>query len=80
MDLMSLDDLRNNLSAVDKQLLELVAERQRLVGEIGRSKQGTGTGTRDYAREKDVLDMARTQADDLGIDADLAETVRIALQ
>jgi chorismate mutase/prephenate dehydrogenase len=72
---MSLDDLRNNLSAVDKQLLELVAERQRLVGEIGRSKQGSGTGTRDYAREKDVLDMGRAQATELGIDADLAENI-----
>jgi len=72
---MSLDELRNNLSAVDKQLLELIAERQRLVGEIGRNKRTTGTGTRDYAREKDVLDMGRAQAADLGIDPDLAESI-----
>ncbi len=72
---MSLDELRNNLSAVDKQLLELIAERQRLVGEIGRNKLTTGAGTRDYAREKDVLDMGRTQATDLGIDPDLAENI-----
>ena len=72
---MSLDELRNNLSAVDKQLLELIAERQRLVGEIGRNKLTSGTGTRDYAREKDVLEMGRNQAAGLGIDPDLAENI-----
>lgn len=72
---MSLDDLRSDLSAVDRQLVELIAERQRLVGEIGRSKQSAGAGTRDYAREKDVLDMGRKQADELGIDPELAETI-----
>ena len=72
---MKLDELRSELSAVDRQLVELIAERQRLVGEIGRSKQSTGTGTRDYAREKDVLEMGRSQAEELGLDPDLAENV-----
>ena len=72
---MSLDDLRNKLTAVDRQLVELIAERQRLVGEIGRDKQSTGKGTRDYAREKDVLDLGRMQAQELGLDPELAEDV-----
>lgn len=72
---MSLEDLRKDLSAVDQQLVELIAERERLVSEIGRDKRSSGKGTRDYAREKDVLDMGRTQAADLGIDPDLAEDV-----
>ncbi|MDH3614749.1 MAG: prephenate dehydrogenase/arogenate dehydrogenase family protein [Gammaproteobacteria bacterium] len=72
---MSLDDLRNDLSAVDRQLVDLIAERQRLVSEIGLNKLSSGTGTRDYAREKDVLDMGRAQAVELGIDPDLAEDV-----
>ncbi len=72
---MNLKELRNELSAVDRQLIDLIAERQRLVGEIGRSKQSTGAGTRDYAREKDVLDMARKQAEELGLDPELAENV-----
>ena len=72
---MKLDELRSELSAVDKQLVALIAERQRLVSEIGRSKQASGAGTRDYAREKDVLDMGRTQAEELGLDPDLAEGV-----
>ena len=58
---MTLDELRNKLSVVDRHLVELIAERQKIVGEIGKSKLETGTGTRDYAREKDVLDMGREQ-------------------
>ena len=72
---MSLDDLRNTLSTVDRQLVGLIAERQRIVGEIGRSKLSSGAGTRDYAREKLVLDTAREQAAELGVDPDLAEDV-----
>ena len=72
---MNLDELRDELSKVDRQLVDLIAERQRIVGDIGKAKQGAGTGTRDYAREKDVLDMARAQAESLGIDPDLAEGV-----
>jgi chorismate mutase/prephenate dehydrogenase len=73
--IMNLDELRKNLSAVDRQLVELIAERQRIVGDIGKSKRVTGTGTRDYAREKDVLDMGRAQAEELGVDPDLVEAL-----
>jgi chorismate mutase/prephenate dehydrogenase len=72
---MKLEDLRNDLSAVDRQLVDLIAERQRIVSEIGRDKQSTGKGTRDYAREKEVLDMGRDRAQKLGVDPDLAEDV-----
>lgn len=72
---MNLEELRDELSKIDRQLVDLIAERQRIVGDIGKFKQGSGAGTRDYAREKDVLDMARSQAERLGIDPDLAEGV-----
>ena len=72
---MNLEELRSQLSAVDRKLVELIAERQQIVGEIGKSKQGTGTGTRDYAREKDVLDMGRAQAVEAGVNPDLVENL-----
>ena len=72
---MDLEELRKNLSEVDRRLVELIAERQTIVADIGRSKLGSGTGTRDYKREKDVLDMGRAQAEELGIDPDLVETL-----
>lgn len=72
---MSLEKLRNALSAVDRKIVELIAERQRLVGDIGRDKQSRGAGTRDYAREKDVIDMARAHAEEFGVDPQVAESV-----
>lgn len=72
---MNLEDLRNDLTAVDRRILELIAERQRIVGEIGRSKLSTGRATRDYEREKDVLQTARSYAESLAVDPNLAESV-----
>lgn len=72
---MNLENLRNALSAVDRQIIDLIAERQRIVGEIGQSKLEHGTATRDFAREKDVIDRGRAQAEEVGIDPDLAESI-----
>ncbi len=72
---MDLSKLRNRLSDIDRQLVELIAARQEIVGEIGRNKLESGTATRDYAREKEVIDMGRQQARELGLDPELAEVV-----
>ena len=65
--------LRERLSALDQQLLELAAERQRLSGEVARVKRATGYPTRDYARERDVLTRAAAQATALGLPPGLGE-------
>jgi chorismate mutase/prephenate dehydrogenase len=72
---MDLEQLRNQLSAIDRQILELVAERQRLSGDIGALKRATGRPTRDFAREKQVLDKARALAAGLGVPPGLAEAL-----
>lgn len=76
---MSLENLRSELSSVDRQLVELIAERQRIVGEIGRSKQLAGQATRDYEREKEVLETARSRARALNVDPNIAEEVLTTL-
>ncbi len=76
---MTLNELRTRLSDVDRQIVELIAERQKMVGEIGRQKQSSGTATRDFAREKDVIDMGRAQAESLDLDPDLVESVLATL-
>jgi chorismate mutase/prephenate dehydrogenase len=76
---MNLEELRISLSAIDRQLIGLVAKRQRIVGEIGQSKRSTGRATRDYERERDVLELARKQAESLDIDPQLAEEIVTAL-
>jgi chorismate mutase/prephenate dehydrogenase len=68
---MTLDELRVRLNALDKQLLELVAQRQTVVAEIGRVKLDTGTGTRDFKREREVLMRARENAAAVGVSPDL---------
>ena len=72
---MSLDKLSARMSELDRQILDLVAERQSVVEEIGAVKQEGGQATRDFAREKQVIDTAREQAVSLGIPPELAETL-----
>lgn len=72
---MSLDKLRAQMSDLDRQILDLVAERQSVVEQIGVVKQASGQVTRDFAREKQVLERARDQALELGISPVLAEAL-----
>ncbi|MEE9358715.1 prephenate dehydrogenase/arogenate dehydrogenase family protein [Candidatus Vondammii sp. HM_W22] len=70
-----LESLRKELSGLDVELLEMVARRQEIVAEIGRVKSSAGRGTRDYTREKVVLDLARKTARRLEMDEDLGEAI-----
>lgn len=79
MDEGKLEGLRAELSAVDQRLLELLATRQALSLEIGRVKSLLGRSTRDFGREKVVLDLARRRAVAAGVDPSLAERVMLAL-
>ena len=72
---MDLFELRQQLSLLDTQLLELIAQRQQIVAEIGRVKLEDGRSTRDFKREKEVLDLALRTAADIGIDPELAEQI-----
>jgi len=72
---MDLEELRDKLSALDRELLEIIAQRQAMVERIGEVKQQSGQATRNFAREKQVLDMARVHAVELGIPPGLAEAL-----
>ena len=76
---MSLDKLRKRLSTVDRELISLIARRQKIVAEIGVHKISTGTATRDYARERDVLEATQKQAQALGLEQEVAEQIMRAL-
>lgn len=73
--LMDLDELRARLSAIDRQIIDLAAERQSVVDRIGEFKRSTGMATRDFSREKAVLDAARDRAIGLGLPTELAESL-----
>ena len=68
----TLEGLRDELGLVDRRLLELVGERQRLAGRIGRHKAERGIATRDYRQEKEVLERVRRAAAERGIDGEMA--------
>lgn len=70
-----LSAIRERLSTLDRQMLEIAAERQRLSGEVARIKRATGYPTRDYARERDVLLRAAEQGAGLGLPPGLADGI-----
>ena len=72
---MSLEDLRQRLSAIDEALIELIAQRQEIVSEVSAHKISTGSPTRDYAREREILERVREQAAALGAEPDVAEHI-----
>lgn len=71
----SLEELRARLDALDRQLLELVAERQAISTQIAAVKRSTGQSTRDFRREREVLLKARRDAQALGVAPSLAESI-----
>jgi chorismate mutase/prephenate dehydrogenase len=72
---MTLEDLRARLNELDGQLLALMAERQQLSRQVADVKRASGTPTRDFSREREVLVLARANATKIGLSADLAESV-----
>lgn len=74
-----LDQLRSDLGAVDRELLKLVATRQRLASEIGRVKRERGIPTRNYRQETEVIERARTAAAEHGVSPDTAAELMLLL-
>jgi chorismate mutase / prephenate dehydrogenase len=72
---MTLEELRRGLNDLDRQILTMVAERQRVSREVARVKRETGHPTRDYQRERTVILGARSAAAELGVPPDLAENL-----
>jgi chorismate mutase/prephenate dehydrogenase len=72
---MNLNQLRQRLNQIDRELIQLAKERQDIVGQVGTHKIAHGVPTRDYERERDVLKGAREQAESIGLEPDLAEAM-----
>ena len=76
---MTLEDLRKRLSEVDRELIGLVAARQRIIADIGAHKIRNAVPTRDYEREREVLKSAQDQARTLGLEPGLAREIMALL-
>ena len=75
----TLSELRDGLGAIDRKLLELVAERARLASEIGSVKRATGAPARDFRQEREVVERARETAASLKLPPRLAEDLMLVL-
>ncbi len=72
-DNVTLDDLRQRVTDIDRQMIALVAERKAVSEEVARVKRATGKPTRDYERERDVIMGVRAMATERGVSPGLAE-------
>lgn len=64
--------LRQQIDEVNHQILKLLIKRQALVLEIAAHKKRLGLPLRDKAREQEMLEKLRTQAEELGLSPDFA--------
>ena len=76
---MKLEELRERLASIDRRILELAADRQRLAHLIGEAKDESGRSIRNFAQEKEVIERARQVASKVGISKQLAQTLMQAL-
>jgi len=72
-DPVTLEDLRQRVTDIDRALITLVAERKAVSEEVARVKRASGTPTRDYQRERDVILGVRSIASERGVSPELAE-------
>ncbi|HEV2227518.1 MAG TPA: prephenate dehydrogenase/arogenate dehydrogenase family protein [Steroidobacteraceae bacterium] len=69
----TLEDLRQRVTDIDRQLIALVAERKAVSEEVAQVKRATGRSTRDYEREREVILGVRAMAGERGVSPALAE-------
>jgi chorismate mutase / prephenate dehydrogenase len=72
---MTLDELRAQLDQLDQRVVELIADRQAIIGKIAQTKKSAGFPLRDYSRERQVLEGARANARRAGVSEEVAESV-----
>ena len=71
----ALPQIRERLDRLDQEILERLAERQRLVLEVAEDKRRRGVAIRDVEREREVLASRRAAADALGFPGNIAESI-----
>ena len=67
---MTLQELRGEIEAVDREILRLFRARMDIAGRIAEVKNISGIPTRDPERAMKVLSGVRVQAEELGMDPD----------
>ena len=69
--------LRAMIDAVDHEMLELLARRNALVGEVAAYKRAHGVAIRDRVREREIIADRRERAQQVGLRPEVIESMII---
>jgi chorismate mutase len=72
---MSLDELREEIETIDRELVELIAQRTYVAETIARVKDERGLPTTDEEQEQRVMDRAGENAERFDVDANLVKAI-----
>ena len=70
-----LKQCRTDIDKVNSRIIELLAEREKLVREIGEYKRQNGLGVVDSKREKEMYNQLGEEAREYGLSGDYVEGV-----
>jgi chorismate mutase len=72
---MDLDELRDEIQAIDEEIVELIARRTYVAESIAAVKQDRGLPTTDESQEQAVMDRAGENAEQFDVDANLVKAI-----
>ena len=72
---MTLDELRDEISGIDRELVELIARRTYVADTIAQVKDEQGLPTTDEQQEQAVMDRAGENAERFDVDANLVKAI-----
>ncbi|MDQ2052737.1 chorismate mutase [Natronolimnohabitans sp. A-GB9] len=74
-DEMSLDELREEIQSIDREIVELIAQRTYVADTIAQVKEEQGLPTTDEEQEQQVMDRAGENAEQFDVDANLVKAI-----
>jgi len=78
---MSLDELRDEIRAIDREIVEKIAQRTYVADTIAQVKAEQGLPTTDESQEQAVMDRAGKNAEQFDVDANLVKaTFRLLIE
>lgn len=72
---MTLDELRDEIRGIDRELVELIARRTYVADTIAQVKDQQGLPTTDEKQEQAVMDRAGQNAERFDVDANLVKAI-----
>ncbi len=72
---MDLEELRNEIRTIDREIVEQIAQRTYVAESIAAVKRERGLPTTDESQEESVMERAGENAEQFGVDANLVKAI-----